>query len=456
MTVLNILLFIFVGALFGAVIGWFIGKWQVSRELDSMQFDFKIAREKNRELNDKYSEMKGALQSKESEAEEMLNRILELNTRRIELETVISKERQAANEKLAVLNNAQEKLETAFKAISSDALETSNKTFLEMAEKTMKNLRSESNTGLAEQKQSIEALLNPILDTLKTYHEEVKTLRGSELDLMGYLKTLKENTASISQSLSQPYTKGHWGEYTLRRIVEISGMIEYCDFLQPLGLTGEDQILQPDLIVSLPGEKKIVVDAKTPLNIFNDAMQTEDDKQRDKLLTQHAKKIEQQVKILSANSYWNQFSFDPDFVVMFIPGENFLTPALKEFPNLFEEAVDKRVLLATPVTFIALLKTIAMTWMQRSANENADKISSLGREVYDRLWIFADHMAKMGSFLEKSVQSYNSAVGSFERRVLVSARKFRDLGVSASEELPQIDSVEETPRLPQTREEEEK
>lgn len=455
MPVLSVLLFISVGAVFGAAIGWFIGKWQISGELESAQFNYKIMKEKNRDLEEKNSELKGALKSKESEGEEMLNRILELNTRRIELETVIKKERQASTEKMAVLNEAQEKLSTAFKAISSESLETSNKSFLEMAEKTLKNLQSESKGGFENQKQDLESVLKPLRETLEKYHNEVKNLRGSDADLMTYLKSLKEETENISQSLHQPYTKGHWGEYTLRRIVEMSGMIEYCDFIESFSMTGDDQILQPDLIVSLPGDKKIVVDAKTPLNAYTDAMGAEDEKHREKLLSNHAKKVEQQVKILSANSYWSQFSFDPDFVVMFLPGDHFLTPALKEFPNLFEEAVDKRVLIATPVTFIALMKTIALTWRQRSISENADKISSLGREVYDRLWIFGDHLAKMGTFLDKVVKSYNSAVGSFERRVLVSARKFKELGVSAAEELPQIETLEDVPHLPQEREDEE-
>ena len=375
-------------------------------------------------------------------------------TRRAELETAIQKEREAAEEKLAVLNEAREKLSDAFKALSKDALESSNKSFLELAEQAFKNLQTEAKGDLEQKQKAVENLVKPLQESLKSYNEEVQKLKVSEGSLLDQVKSLQGETETLSRALRQPQVKGRWGEYTLKRVVELAGMSEYCDFKEQTSVSDDfGKRLRPDMIVALPGNKLIVVDAKTPLTAYLEAMETSDEVKRNKLLKDHARQVRQQVRNLSAKSYWEQFSFTPDFAVMFIPGDHFLSAALKEFPNLFEEAVENRVLLSTPVNFIALMKTIALIWRQRSISENANKISLLGKEMYDRLASFSGHMKLMGGYLEKSVNSYNKAVSSLESRVMVSARKFKELGITTKEDLPRIEPTDRLPHPPQSSQE---
>jgi len=367
----------------------------------------------------------------------------------VKLKTEMESEKKASEEKLKDLIEAREELSNAFDALAKRALASNNEEFMRLAKSAFEKLQSDAKGDLEQRKQAVESLVKPLQDSLKEYNEEVKKLRVSEGSLLDQVKSLQSETETLSRALRQPQVKGRWGEYTLRRVVELAGMSEYCDFDEQTSVeTDEGRKLRPDMKVALPGNKLIVVDAKTPLTAYLEAMETTDEVKRNKLMKDHARLVRQQVKNLGEKSYWEQFPITPDFAVMFIPGEHFLSAALKEAPNLFEEAVEKRVLLSTPVTFIALMKTIALTWRQKDISQNANRISTLAKDLHDRLFVFSDHLQKVGLNLDKSVKSYNSAVSSFESRVLVSARKFKDMGVTVRDNIPQVEPRDSLPRLP--------
>lgn len=437
------------GIALGLLSGWILGKNRFERELLEARVKLSGTEERAAAYIRENEGLKNSLREREGELREIGIQVSDLKVRRSELETIIDKERKAAEEKLAVLNDAQQKLSDAFKSLSAEALKSSNQAFLQLAEETLKKYQTEAKGELDQRRQAIEGMIRPLQDTLKHYNEEIQKVRIAEGSLLDQIKNLQDETKILSNALRQPQVRGRWGEYTLRRVVELAGMSEFCDFKEQKSVDGDDsRRLRPDMVVSLPGNKLIVVDAKTPLNSYLEAMETTDEVKRNHLMKLHARNVRGQVRSLSSKSYWDQFPFTPDFAVMFIPGDHFLSAALKEYPELFEEAVEHRVLLSTPVNFIALLKTIALIWRQKNMAENAHKISLMGKELYDRLIVMSTHIAKMGGFLEKSVISYNSAVKSLESKVLVSARKFKELGVTAKTEVPELKTVDRLPTPP--------
>lgn len=254
-------------------------------------------------------------------------------------------------------------------------------------------------------------------------------------------------TGNLVNALRTPHVRGRWGEVQLRKVVEMAGMLEYCDFREQETTQTEDGLLKPDLIVKLPGEKNIVVDSKAVIDAYVSAMETENEDERESLLATHANKVREHMGLLSQKGYWSQFDPTPEFVVMFLPGEHFYSAALRKNPDLIEQGVNQRVILATPTTLIALLRAVAYGWRQERLAANAQQISDLGRELYERLTAMAGHMSDLGGRLGKAVDSYNKAVGSMESRVLVTARKFKELGVATgTKELEAVDQVEKTTR----------
>ncbi|MDP1651979.1 MAG: DNA recombination protein RmuC [Rhodocyclaceae bacterium] len=352
-------------------------------------------------------------------------------------------------------------LANTFSALSSEALQRNNQAFLDLAKTTLEKQQSAAQNELENRQQAIGALVMPIRATLEKFEQQVQGVEKARIDAYATLfeqvralsdgqGQLRKETANLVRALRAPHARGRWGELQLKRVVEMAGMLDHCDFYEQESADGADGKLRPDLIVRLPGGKQLVVDAKAPLAAYLDAIEATDDDTRRKKLADHARHVRDHIAKLSRKSYWEQFQPAPDFVVLFLPGEMFYSAALEADPSLIESGVEQRVILATPTTLIALLRAAAYGWQQAALTENALKISQLGKELYERLGTLADHWAGVGKNLTEAVTAYNKATGSLETRVLVSARRFRDLqAVTGDKEIRDLSPVEAAPRLPQ-------
>lgn len=367
-------------------------------------------------------------------------------------------ERALAAERLVVVEKAQEELTSTFSALSGQALQSNNQMFLDLAAQTLGRFQQDAKGDLERRQQAIQELVAPVklsLDKLDGRIHDIERLReGAYQALTTQVRVLAEGqgdlrreTFSLVKALRQPVARGRWGELQLRKVVEMAGMVEYCDFVEQASINGEDGRLRPDLVVRLPGGLNIVVDAKTPLSAYLDAAETDDDDVRKKHLIDHARQVRDHMTQLGRKSYQDQFDPTPDLVVLFLPGEMLFSAALQQDPQLIEFGVGEKVVLATPTTLITLLRTVAYGWKQEALARNAQEISELGRQLHDRISVLAGHWARVGRNLGEAVGAYNSAVASMETRVLVSARRFRDLkAVPDEREIDVLEPIETIPR----------
>lgn len=404
-----------------------------------------------------------------SSKDDMLEKLRKENSSIEQAKTIAETRLQEAEKNIEsqkkLLEKAEEKLTTTFQALSGESLKSNNKAFIELAKETLESVLSKAKGEFGEKEESIKNIVGSLGEALKRYEEQVSALEQKRASDYGSLdnqikslltanQQLQRETGNLVTALRRPEVRGRWGEVTLRRVVELSGMSEYCDFTEQVSVTTEDGRLRPDMVVHLPAKREIVVDSKVSLDAFIDAAAITDEDQKKLLINKHAQHVRNHMKTLTNKKYWDQFERTPEFVVMFIPGESFLSAALSVDVTLIEDGMENRVIIATPTTLIALLRAVAFGWRQEQIAEHAQEIANIGKEIYDRFEPFLGHINKTGNYLSQATVSFNSMILSLERRVLVSVRKFKELGAAGGRELPEVQPIEQMPMKTQPKDDE--
>jgi DNA recombination protein RmuC len=454
---LSTLALLFAGAVIGIAVCWLLTRNKASTEYHRAR----------RETETERATLIERLAGKETQIEELretldreclqstdlrtenANTLAQLSAMQVRLE----EERKGNREKLALIDEAQKKLADAFKALSADALQNNNQSFIALAKATLGSFQENAKGDLEKRKQAIDELVRPLKESLDKVDGKIgeleKTRAGAYSELREQVKALASSqsqlqaeTGNLVKALRAPHVRGRWGEIQLRRVVELAGMLQYCDFIEQETVNTEESRLRPDLIVRLPGNRTIVVDSKVPFDAFYESISTSDDEIRANKLKEHARLVRNHITSLSRKSYWDAVQPTPEFVLLFLPGETFYSAALEQDPKLIEDGVTEKVLIATPTTLIALLKAVSYGWRQEQMATNAEEVSNLAKTLYDRLRVFTNHFDDVGRNLDRALDSYNKGVRSLEARVLVTARKFKERGAIAGEEIETLEPID--------------
>jgi DNA recombination protein RmuC len=452
---MNPWILLIVGVAIGGMIGWLLSSLRRNSALSSLQVEAegrtKAAESLAGELRSQVADLQAKLGASEQQSRSEANLRVAAETRLMEAQTNLEDQKR-------LLENAREKLADAFQALSAQALKSNNQAFIQLARSTFETIQTQAKGELETREQAIQGLVSPLIETLKRYDTQIQEMEKTRQTAYGSLEEQLRNLAMVNQQLQKetgtlantlkggPAVRGRWGEMTLRRVAELAGMSEHCDFTEQENFESATGRQRPDMIVHLPNGREIAVDAKAPLQAFLDAAAATTEDERREKLSRHAQLVRDRMKDLSAKAYWDQFDPAPEIVVLFLPGESFFSAALEQDRTLLEDGMQKHVVIATPTTLIALLRAVSFGWRQEQIAQNARQISALGKDLYDRVRTFLSHFEGIGSSLKRATESYNRAVGSLESRVLPSVRRFRELGAATGDSIAELEPVDETTR----------
>jgi DNA recombination protein RmuC len=447
---MEIVVGVIIGLVLGAVVGWLIAERRNRAVAHDQVSAVSAAEERVAGLSNQLAERANVTES-------LRDRLSAAERAVASTEAQLQAAQQNLAEQRNLLDDAHAKLKDAFATVSAETLAKNNEAFLTLAKERFATLSQEASGSLDQRKAEIEGLLKPMQELLNQYQvrlvdiekhrvESYSMLREQLGSLMEVQRTANQQTGALVTALRRPTTRGQWGEVTLRRLVELSGMTARCDFFEQASVDTEDGKQRPDMVVKLPGGREIVIDCKATLDGFLDAVASSDDDARKVCLQRHSAQVRSRARELSMKGYWAQFKKSPEFVVMFLPAEAFFSAAIESDPSLYEDMFRSRVIIATPTTLLALLRSVEYGWRQEDMTENAEKIRKLGVDLYERVRVMTEHVSRLGATLNTAVGHYNQAVGSIESRVLVSARKMAELGARTDKELLPIDPLDARPR----------